>query len=551
MQYFKTALLIVSIALLGHKSFGQETEEKSVGEIHGNFEVISQYYIDDTVIGAPEVPEDVLLNGFLNLIYTKDKFEAGIRYESYQNALLGFSPNFQGNGLPYRYARYNGDDLDVTVGNFYEQFGNGQILRFYEERSLGFDNTMDGIRVKYNTNGVHLTALAGKQRWYFSKGPGIVRGLNADWDFNESFEKLSKSKTRFSIGGSMVSKYQEDDNTNLTLPENVLSYGGRFSLYRSGFSLKGEYTYKYNDPTSDNGYIYKPGEAYYLSAAYSKKGLGMSLGLKTIDNMFFRSDRDNSSVFNDLLINFIPALTKFHTYNLMATLYPYATQPRGEVALQADLIYTFKRKTTLGGKYGTTIQANYSFANNIDTTHIGDENTTRLGYTTKRFAIGDQKYFSDFNVELSKKISKEVKFKLTYQNLFYNIDVIQGKPGAPNILANIVVADVLYKFDSKNAVRVEAQGLFTEQDEGDWSMWLIEYTKSPHWFVAIQDQFNYGNKNPDKRIHYFYSSVGYIKGANRITLSYGRQRAGIFCVGGVCRVVPASNGINLSITSTF
>jgi hypothetical protein len=65
------------------------------------------------------------------------------------------------------------------------------------------------------------------------------------------------------------------------------------------------------------------------------------------------------------------------------------------------------------------------------------------------------------------------------------------------------------------------------------------------------DQYNYGNKESDKRIHYFYGSVGYIKNANRFSIGYGRQRAGIFCVGGVCRVVPASNGLTFSMTSTF
>jgi len=34
-------------------------------------------------------------------------------------------------------------------------------------------------------------------------------------------------------------------------------------------------------------------------------------------------------------------------------------------------------------------------------------------------------------------------------------------------------------------------------------------------------------------------------------VNYGRQRAGIFCVGGVCRQVPAANGLTLSVTSTF
>ena len=68
---------------------------------------------------------------------------------------------------------------------------------------------------------------------------------------------------------------------------------------------------------------------------------------------------------------------------------------------------------------------------------------------------------------------------------------------------------------------------------------------------SVLDQYNYGNKEEAKKIHYFFGTVGYINKANRFTLSYGRLRAGTLCVGGVCRVVPASNGVSFSITSSF
>lgn len=551
-MYTKAKQLLFGGFLVFCFFFSSAQEQKiDAGDIHGNFEMRGQYYRDDTLIGAPDVPEQFLFNGFLNLIYTRGKFETGIRYESYQNVLLGFSPNYQGNGIPYRYATYRGDNLEFTAGNFYEQFGNGQILRTYEERGLGIDNSIDGVRARYRLKGIQLTGLIGQQRFYFAKGAGIVRAADMDIDFNRTFEKLLLNKNRFHLGLSAVSKFQEDDNLNLTLPENVMALGGRFSYYRSGFSIKGEYTYKYNDPSADNGFIYKEGQALALSTSYSRKGLGITLSAHSLDNMFFRSDRNNRSIFNDLFINFIPALTKQHTYNLMATLYPYATQPRGEMAFQGDFIYKFKRKTPLGGKYGTTVQINFSHITNLDTVQLNDENTTRLGYRENLLQPGTNKYFQDFNIEISKKLTKSLKVKATYQNLFYNQDIIEGKPGVPNVLADVVVLDVLYNINKKNALRTELQGLWTEQHEGDWATAVLEYTYSPHWFVAVIDQFNYGNKNPDKQIHYVTASVGYIKDANRITFSYGRQRAGIFCVGGVCRVVPASNGFSLSITSSF
>jgi len=48
----------------------------------------------------------------------------------------------------------------VTVGNYYEQFGSGMIFRSYEERGLGYDNAMDGVRIKYVPyKGVYLKGV--------------------------------------------------------------------------------------------------------------------------------------------------------------------------------------------------------------------------------------------------------------------------------------------------------------------------------------------------------------------------------------------------------
>ena len=146
------------------------------GQIHGNFQIDAQYYRPDSIIGAKGVPEKILSNAFANLIYTKGNFTAGVRYESYINPMLTFE-NYEGQGIPYRYAQYATDNLDVTVGSFYEQFGNGLIFRSYEARNLGYDNAMDGVRLKFSpTDGVFIKGVIGKQRFYWDKGPGLLRG---------------------------------------------------------------------------------------------------------------------------------------------------------------------------------------------------------------------------------------------------------------------------------------------------------------------------------------------------------------------------------------
>ena len=523
-------------------------------EIHGNFSVRGQYYQEDSAIGAPDVPEKFLMNGFANVVLTKGAFSAGMRYESYRNPILGFDPRYKGSGFPYRYVQYSKDGLDITAGNFYEQFGTGLLLRSYEERNLGVDNAFDGIRAKYSTKfGLYLKGMVGKQRYFFDLGEGIVRGFDAMFNINEGFKSLNKAKLKVKIGGSFVSKFQEDNNPNYKLPENVGSYSGRLNLLYKGFGFLGEYAYKINDPSADNNFIYKEGQAMYLSGTYSKKGLGIVLSAKSIDNMSYRSDRNEG--LNNLLINYNPALTKQHTYNLAATLYPYASQLMGEVAYQADIIYKLKKKSFLGGKYGTTIFINASKSFGLDSTHDNDENGARQGYTASFFKPGKEEFYQDINITVERKIKKWFKLKAMYMNLMANNDILKygGLNGSwsGKIYADIAVLEGIFKLNRKNSIRAELQGLWTKQDMGDWATLIIEYTYSPHFFVAIMDQYNYGNPIGKNQIHYPYLTAGYTFKANRISLGYGRQKAGLFCVGGVCRQVPASNGLIISVSSTF
>jgi len=552
---FKILIVITFLITLVNPTLAQNIGDVlSKGEIHGNFQTDMQYYQEDSLIGAYKVPEQMLLNGFANFNYTNGNFSAGFRYESYLNPLLGFDKKYTGNGIGYRYASFVNNKMTVTVGNYYEQFGSGLIFRTYEARGLGYDNVMDGIRVKYElTDGLVVKGIIGKQRYYFEQGEGIVRGLDAELMLNDFIGGGFKtSKTKIRLGGSFVSKFQADQNSQLVLPENVGSYAGRFDIRRGRFSFLTELAYKINDPSADNNFIYKPGNAFYFQGVYSTKGLGVTLTAKRVDNMSFRSDRTAS--LTNLQINYLPALTRQHSYNLLATLYPYATQPNGEIALQGEVVYKIKKKSLIGGKYGTSILVNYSTIHNIDSTAIDPSiDSTRQGYTSNVFAIGNELYYNELNIEITKKFNKKLKGIFTYSNIIFNQAVVQGKTPQdhPNIYAHVGVIDLTYKLSRKHAIRTEIQGLFTEQDYQDWATVLIEYSYSPHWFIAIMDQYNFGNDHAEQRIHYYFASAGYSRGTSRIQVGYGRQRAGLFCVGGVCRNVPAASGLTVSISSSF
>ncbi len=566
--------IVFTFVIILFSAFSIKAQENNSGQITGNFQVDMQTYKTDTLIGASEADEKLLLNSYANINYVKNNFSAGFRYEGYFNTLQGYDAKNDGYGIPYRYASYTLDGFDVTVGNFYEQFGNGLTLRAYEDKNIGYDNTFEGIRLKISIfKGIYLKGLVGKQRYAFSQdtkgfsfvnNEGLVRGLDAEFSINEMFEKLSASTTQFSFGGSFVSKYQKeeaqyiiinDSTYKLDIPENVGAFSGRFNLTSGKIGLSGEYAYKLNDPSGDNGYIYKEGSGLIINATYSTKGLGIYFSAKRIDNMSFRSDR--TATLNDLNINYLPDITKNHTYSF-AAMYPYATQANGEIGLQAEINYKIPKETILGGKYGTSLGINFSRVNAIDKQKIRDDIEIGTkgtdGYKADFFAIGKEVYFQDLNVEITKKISSKFKFTAIYQNITYNHEIIRGefdKTGNKYVYANAGILDLTYKIASKHSIRLELEGLFTQDDFGDWAMALIEYTISPNWFFTLNDQYNYGNINKDYKIHYYNAAFGYVKEATRIQIGYGKQKEGIVCAGGVCRSVPATNGFMISITSSF
>jgi hypothetical protein len=182
--YILTLLSIFSLTALAQEN------NIPLGTVSGNFQVDAANYQKDTAINADPGTEVFRYNAFGNINYTNGNFSAGVRYESYNPPLIGFLPGNKGSGIPYRFARYKHKDIDITVGNFYEQFGSGITLRAYEDRGLLYDNALDGMRVIFTPKkGITLKGLAAKQRTFFTYSPGLVRGFDGEINITELFQK--------------------------------------------------------------------------------------------------------------------------------------------------------------------------------------------------------------------------------------------------------------------------------------------------------------------------------------------------------------------------
>ena len=501
----------------------------------------------DSTTGAEATDGRFLTNTYVDLKLSSRYVEAGARLEYLEHPLPGYESDFKGWGVPYAYLKGRYKNAELTLGSFYEQFGSGFILRSYEERSLGIDNSLQGARLNYRPwAGVAVKVLTGRQRRYWNHNKSWMTGADVEWNIDELFKTLQQHNTYITLGASYLNKNERDEvimvdpTHRLHLPLNVNAFDVRLRVQHRAFNVLAEMAMKSQDPSHDNGYIYRNGYVAMLSGSYSKRGMSLLLQAKRSTNMGFRSRRGMEGISS--FINHLPPFTMEHTYTL-AALYPYATRPEGEWAYQAAVAYTFKKGSLLGGKYGTTAKVNFSHVHSVRKNGAGDIGTD--GYGSPFWAWGDATYYQDIDIQLEKRLAKDTKLNLMYMYQRYNQMLLEGHGGMLN--SHIFVADVKQKLAPNTTLRVEAQYLASKDGDKDWLFGLGELSLAPHWMFTLSDLYNVGNT----RVHYYQGYVTYSGGAHRLQLGYGRTRAGFNCSGGVCRYIPATKGLTLSYNYNF
>ncbi|MBO5677288.1 MAG: hypothetical protein J6S02_04035 [Bacteroidaceae bacterium] len=524
---------------------------------------------DDAKIGTQyDSNKDFLTNTYAELHLQSKYVSAGARLEYMENPLPGFEKDFAGWGVPHMYIKGSFKGAELTLGDFYDQFGSGLIFRTYEERALGIDNSLRGARLALRPfKGVSLKVLGGEQREYwhsrdFSNNNPVVTGADLEINVDQYSKKMQEKNIYLTLGVSGVMKFedQEDimairDNAAylLNLPENVGAFDVRANLQAGNYNFLAEYAWKSQDPSFDNGYIYRHGNTLLLSGSYSKKGFSALLQAKRTEDMSFRSKRSQTGTAR--FINHLPAFSTQHTYAL-AALYPYATQNAlGEWAFQGEVGYNFKRKTLLGGKYGTKVKLNASHIRGIDRKPLAGVTDVKgtEGYKTNFFKMGNETYYQDINLSVEKKLTKDFKLNLMYMNQRYNQLVIEGHGNS--FTSNIFIAEGKWNISKKVALRGEAQYLTTSGDQGDWAYGLLELSILPGFMFTVSDMYNANVPNADGTAtsaqHYYNLGGCYTYKAHRLSLAYGKTRAGFNCSGGVCRYVPASKGFTVSYNFNF
>ncbi len=536
-------LLAISVVLCG-TTFAQDVEgdgNKKAGYLTGSFDNNTIYYLNDTKSNAV-APEDHLgSNNYLKLDYYKGNFSAGLQMEAYLPVLLGYPTNLKKAALTNLYAMWADKGFTITAGSFYDQFGSGLLFRAWEDRMLGMNNALMGARLTYNYEDIlGVKALWGMPRFGMEYTDTQARGVDLSLSISNALKWKGVS---LAVEGSYLNRYEEIDGDMEEIGAKPTSHGysGRLNFETHGFTFKGEWVetgeQHIQNPffSADDRRVWlrKYGNAQLIELGYSGHGLGINISGRRLEYMNSPIITGNNSTSN--LMNYTPAMCAQYTY-MLTTLHPYTPQtglPQamipGEIGGQIDIYYNFKRGSALGGKRGMKIHGNFAMYYSLY-----GERTAKAG----------NMLLKSVNVDLEKQFTRKFKMYLLYCFQEWNPSYGENKS---TWLSNTFVADLTYKWTSKLSTRLELQYLTTFEDHRDWMAMLLEVNFAPKWSIYGSDMYNHG----DTKVHYYNVGVSYTHSRTRIALSYGRNRAGYVCSGGVCRAIPAYTGGNLAVTIAF
>ena len=546
--------LVAALTASAQIQFGEKGGYMTIGLESNNI-----LYVDDAKLGKAN--NRFGSNDYLKIDYVNGRFSVGVQGEAYLPALQGYD-DLRNNGydkpkvmLASKYIQWQDASYSVMVGDIYDQFGNGLIFRSFEDRQLGVNNSIEGVRASASL-GEYATvkALVGRPRLYSSAnnysagwiGSQYARSLVSGADLSLSLSDMWDSQELLlSVEGSYVNRYEPLDREinglnygtdyfpyfELTSP-NLNMYSARLNLDYKGFTLRGEYAGKGKDISSGAvlGKAAK-GSAVLAELGYNIGGLSISAQARRLEMMGTPlSLYANIGVMGNTL-NYLPALTRQHTY-MLAALNPCQMNSEGELAFQADVYYTLRSKQSRQRYWN--FHANYS-----------------TSYTLKSYqtASGERELlWSDVNVDVERQWNKKWKSTLMFSRQEWNTSHGQG-PALPSTtyVSNIFVGDVMYKINKKFSLRAEAQYLLSNDPEGDWVAGLVEFNFAPHWSVFFSDMYNIDKT----KTNYYNGGLSFTHNRTRVQVSYGRNRAGFVCSGGVCRYQPAYTGANLMLTTSF
>lgn len=518
-------------------SWSQE-KEKSAIQFNGLWINNLNLAIKDPKIGASNTPfyEDKKWGGesWLNLSARYKNWKLETRFDGYQNSIL-LNPEdvYSDYGIGYVNLRYTGEQIGLELGHFYDQIGNGIIMRSYRDLSLLIDNAILGAKLQWYLPGNQSLMIFGGK-------PKILFETVDLWNFGGEYRIDASIKEVFLSSGVGASVKIKGDPLTQQLVEEVSLYLPQDSvaLYKSSHlytifsdwswrNLSGglEYAFKIHDTYYDtfeprtlrNGdqvlgkFSSDFGQVFYAYLALDWSRWNFQLEGKWVDQFIHKSNPFSLNYRDDL--HFIPPMAQIQSYRLKARYIP-ATQFLGEKSLQFNASHFWE-------------------------THLFKWNNTLI------FNLDDEKLYESYDVQWENNLEQD-KLVVGIFRQWYHQLIYEGKGNDELLKTWIPYVEYYRAMKNARSIKVEAQALLTRQDKGNLLFAGIEYAFSANWSSNFSLMLESEKKNWYPVLGIFHKRSNGLYG-----LSYVKQVEGIVCSGGICRFEPAFSGIKLTTQTRF
>ena len=481
-------------------------------------------------------------------------FLFGVRYEFDDPIEYGTTIK----GISRRFVEFTKDRFLARAGNYYELFERGLTLNAFENRPLGFNTQLDGLKLRYGN------------QWKKIKFDGTIVGGDLKYndylvpDRTESYSiraaNFNFSPLKFAtLGGSYLYATGEIPSGSYVTNITAEIAEGDLALSFKGFDAFLSYANKKTITQPNAVYpvsLAPRGDGFYGSLSYTREGLGVVFEYKNYRfDLVTPDERSNTRPTKALPIQQPPTTIKEHSSTLLSR-FPHLPDFNDEVGYQLDAFYSPTENLTFNVNISQT-------SRHYDYRDIDPSPLTRYQRIERKFdylpSLNDAlSPFWEVFVEAEYYYRSYLKFKLAVArktSIVYNIN---DPATSDKVRIFTVPMEIKYDFLKKYSIKLNLEGqrvfnlIRSAQKTFYNGLISVALSRSPDAVLVGNLEVSNDEEDPSGRKYWPQVEASYrISPANIVVLAYGRERGGLKCSSGICRYVSPFNGFRLTVINNF
>ncbi len=491
-----------------------------------------------------------------------DNITVGLRYEMDDPSEVGQS--FQ--GLRRRWIEYNKDKLLLQAGDVSALYGRGLAINAFESRPLNYDSWLDGVKGEYEYKwkkedfdfqpSLGVRMVAGKLSFHDVADTNkpvqniSARAINGQIGFfgkklvlGTSFVQAFTSVTEQGFSGGEIT------NREVNQPEFYLNFlTGSFEGFFQWTEMRSHISQVRNNPDSAGNI----GHAVYGSLSYAGSDFGLTFEYKNYSYLVSQPGSKNSNYFSKLPISNPPEVYKEYTYTSL-TRTTHAVNFDDELGFQIEADITAIPEYVITLNVAASSEHN-SYGDSLDKNFLPISNGSAS--VLPKFSGNGFFPFWEAYAEVEHNFG-ELDYVKIFAHRRSNVIAYSAANGGLTDLQRSTTVGSKVQFQTTKSQSLlasfEHQWMYDTQKPSNGhnlnnELLTLQYSFNP--IITFGGVFDYSTQDDAGRHFWPQGFLSFrIGGSHTVLASYGAERGGLNCTGGICRVVPAFNGMRVTVTS--